>query len=189
MAAPTGKGYSGEAVRRIRGVGERLVEVFIDVEGVEGRIEGCIGRTEAQTLFGGRQQRFEVRDIRLVERLSELGEHELAPVGHFGGDDAGGITPIELADGDGLGGAWVVGGCGRFVGARCPPVMAAFAAQFAVGVAGRLLGLSVTVADVGLGVVLFDPCDDVLGIDGDAFAEAHATGGQFSLEQGDAAGE
>ena len=60
VAAPAGKGHRREAAGRIGRIGERLIEVFIDVEGVEGGIEGRIGWPEAQPLFGGRHQRLEV---------------------------------------------------------------------------------------------------------------------------------
>jgi len=115
-------------VGRIRGVVQRLVEVFIDVEGVEGRI----GRPEAEPPFGRRQQGREVGDVGLVEGLGQLSQHELPPVGDFGGDDAGGIAPVELADGDRVGGLRVVGRGGRCSlgsGTGRTPVVAAFAAQ------------------------------------------------------------
>ena len=143
MATPPGKRHRREAAGRIRRVGQRLIEVFIDVEGVERGVEGRIGWPEAEALFGSRQQRLEVGHVGLVEGLGQLGQHELAPVGRFGGDDAGGVTPIELADRDRVGGARVVGRGrrrGLFVSARRTPVVAAFAAQFAVGIAAWAAG-------------------------------------------------
>ena len=128
----------------------------------------------------------EVRDIGAVEGLGEFGEDEFAPAVNFGGDDAGGIAPVELTDADGAGGHrfasrrwWWVGGCA--------PVMAAFAAQAAVGVTGWLLGFVEAVAKVGFGVIFLDPSNDVFGVEGNALAEVNADWRQFSLDQSHAA--
>jgi hypothetical protein len=41
---------------------------------------------------------------RVVEGLGQFGQHEFAPVRHFGGDDARGVAPVILADRDLAGG-------------------------------------------------------------------------------------
>lgn len=67
-----------------------------------------------------------------------------------------------------MGGYGVAGRCGwRFFG-RSALVVSALAPQTAVGVAFGLLVLVVTVFNVGFEVVLLDPGDDVLGVQGDA---------------------
>ena len=114
-------------------------------------------------------------DIGVVEGLGEFGDDELAPVGDLGGDDAGAIAPVVLADGQGAGGDGIAGGGSDIVRGGAL-VVAALAAEFAVGIAGGLLGLVVAVLDIGFGVVFLDPGDDVLGVEGDRLGDIGALG-------------
>lgn len=68
-------------------------------------------------------------------------------------------------------------------------VMAAFAPQAAIRVAGGLFGLVVTIGDIGFGVVLFDPSDDVLGVQRNAIARRNPKGAQFADDQAHAVGQ
>ena len=59
----------------------------------------------------------------------------------------------------------------------------AFAAQFAVWIASRLFGFVVAVFDEGFGVILFDPGDDVLGVERDSLPKFRCVGTECGLEQ------
>ena len=63
---------------------------------------------------------------------------------------------VELTYADGVGRHGFAGGRWWWVGG-CAPVVAAFAAQTAVGVTGWLLGFVEAVADVGFGVIFLGP--------------------------------
>ncbi len=61
--------------------------------------------------------------------------------------------------------------------------MAALTAQAAVRITFGLSGLvkTLTSPQVGFGVILFDPGQDMLGIQGDAVAQPNVKLGQFGL--------
>jgi len=103
------------------------------------------------------------------------------------GDDARRITPIVLAHGNRGGGSGFGRRCRRRCGSHGELVMTAFAAQTTIRIAWRLLLLVVAVGDVGLGVVLLDPSQDVLGIQGDGFSQAHVDLSQLGSQQPDRA--
>ena len=115
QAAFLREGHGGETGRQVRSP----VKIGIYVKRVEGGIEGAKARLEAQALFGLLHEREEIRCVALMaprratfERLGEFGQDKFTIVGDFGDDDAGTVTPIELADGsfgcsDGFsGGSW-----------------------------------------------------------------------------------
>jgi hypothetical protein len=125
------------------------VEVLIDVERIKCGIESTVPGAKAEAALGVGHQRMEVGDVGLVKGLGEFGEHELTPARHLGGDDAGSVAPVELADRD-LGRDGIVPGCGRGCFGRGPLVAAALAAQATVRVAGRLLGFVEAILDLVL---------------------------------------
>ena len=90
-----------------------VVKVLVDVEGIEGSIESAERGTEAEPFFSGRHQRVEVGYIRLVKRLGQFGQDDLAPLGPFGRDNARGVALVEFADGQGVGGHGLGGRCGQ----------------------------------------------------------------------------
>ena len=173
-----GEGHSGEAT----GSGE----VLVDVEGIEGSVEGAEAGRAAQAALDGGHQGVEVTDVGLVEGLGEFGQDEFTPVLHLGGDEAGAIAPVVFTDfqvfgGEGVGQRCGPGFDGRLAGGL---VMLALATQAAIGIAGwlTLLGIA-TVLDVGFWVVLLDPGDDEFGVEGDAIAEVGSLIAQFGAEQ------
>jgi hypothetical protein len=83
------------------------MEVLVNVEGIVGFIEGAVARLAAQPALDLRHQWEEVSRVARVEGLSEFGQDDLAPLRHFGGDDAGSIPPVILADTDLTGGPGV----------------------------------------------------------------------------------
>jgi len=163
-----------------------LIEVLVNVEGVEGGVKGAVVRAKAQPALDLAQQREKVGDVGAVKGLGQLGQHELAPAGDLGGDNARGVAPVELADGDGVRGAGIAGRGRRFRGGHdlvVPPL----AAQAAVGIAFGLAGLVVAgaVLEVGFGIVLLHPGQDVFGIQRDALAKVVDLAGEFGLQQAD----
>jgi len=61
------------------------MEVFIHVEGIEGRIQSPKARLETQTLLHLREEWSEVTDIGLVKRLGQFGQNKLTPISDFCG--------------------------------------------------------------------------------------------------------
>ena len=147
------EGYRGEATG--------LVEEVVDVEGVEGRVEGAVARSAAEALFGRRHERLEVRHVVMVEGLGQLRQDDLGAVVQLGDDHARGVAPIELRSPRRAG--W------RGLDRR--RVRATLAAQPAVRIARRLLRGIEAFGDVGLGVVLAYPGQDVLGVQADGVAQ------------------
>ena len=72
------------------------MEVLVNVEGIVGFIEGAVARLAAQPALDLRHQWEEVSRVARVEGLSEFGQDDLAPLRHFGGDDAGSIPPVRV---------------------------------------------------------------------------------------------
>lgn len=150
-----------------------LMEVFIDVEGVKGGVEGAETRTEAQAAFSLGHQRCKVADIGGVKGLGEFGEDDFGPTGELGGDDTRGVAPVVLADGHTFRGTRIGTGRGGFVRGRGflaagALVVLPLTAKFAVRIARGLLGLVKAVGDEGLGIVLLDPGENVFGVQGDS---------------------
>jgi hypothetical protein len=176
--------HGGKAVR---------VECAVDVMGVEGGIKGAVTRMAPESRFGLLHQGPEVADVALVEGPGAFGQHHFTEVGQNGGADPGGVAPVVLGIAAFLRGADAVGGRGRRrrgclgVGTG---VAAGLDAKLAVAVAPRLAGGVKALFDVLFRVVLFDPGEDVLGVDGDHLAEGGGQiGRQLRANELDAAGE
>ena len=89
------------------------MKIGIDVPRIERGVKSAKFGTVSETLFGLGHEREEIGQVAVVEGLSQLGQNELPQPGDFGDDEAGAITPIKLADGDGVGGdGFVSGRCG-----------------------------------------------------------------------------
>jgi hypothetical protein len=110
------------------------------------------------------QQGEKVGGIAMVEGLRQLGQDDLAPGGDLGGNDARGVTPVELTRAGFLAGGLRVGSGGGRRGRRGAGfaglvtvafalIVAFLAAQFTVRIALGLLGLVEALGDVGLGIV------------------------------------
>ena len=85
MILAVGPGHGGEALC--------LVEVLVDVEGVEGGIQSAELGFAPQTPLHLCHQGEEVGDVGLVEGLGEFGQDELTPAVGIGGHQARGIAP------------------------------------------------------------------------------------------------
>ena len=133
-----------------------------NVPGIKGGIEGAEARFATQALFDLTHQREEVRQVTLVKGLGEFGQHEFAPVGNFGDNNARAIAPLVFTDLNGVGRDWIVS-------RSHPLIVATLTAEFAIGITRGLFIFIEAVGDIGFRIVLFDPGDDVLGIQRDTF--------------------
>ena len=150
VAAFARKGYRGETAGGV----VFAIKMGINVPGIESRIE----RSIAQPLLDLRHQRKEVGHIALVEGLGQFGQHELAPVRNFGDDDPRPISPVEFTDFRAGRRDGIVGRRGFGAGL----IVAALATEATIGIAWGLLLLIVAVADVGFGIILFDPGENMV---------------------------
>lgn len=107
IAAPLRKRDGGKAVVLVG------VEVLIDVKSVKRGIKGRKFRTKAQATLGLGHEGEEIRNVGLVERLGQFSQNNLAPVWNFGGDHAGAVAPVIVADGDGVSRTWFIVGSWR----------------------------------------------------------------------------
>ena len=105
------------ADQRHSGETTHLVEVLVDIERIEGLIEGSVVRLAGQAALDLLPSREEVGCVALVKRLGQLGQHDSA-TRDFGSDHAGGVTPVELTDAGMTGGEGVGGRRGRGGGCR-----------------------------------------------------------------------
>lgn len=135
--------------------------------------------------------------IALVEGLREVSQDNFSQFLDLGDDDAGGIAPTILALAQGwerLAGRVSCGGWGGGGGACVSPltgrrcVLPAFAAEATVGVAFGAALLVVAVAHKGLEIVLPDPGNDVLSVEGDDVAKVDG-GGQRIGNTADGSGQ
>ena len=181
VAALFGEGHSGHA-----GGGVIFaVKIGVNVPGIKGGIERAEAGLAPQARFDLVHQRKEVSGITLVKGLGEFGDHELAPVGDFGHDDAGAIAPVVFADFHRRGGD----GVGRG-GRGCQTlIVAPFATEAAIGVTGGLSGLVETIGDIGLGVVLLHPGEDVFGVQRHTVGRWDLQTVEFGLDQAHAVGQ
>ncbi len=179
-AAFFGEGNGGEAGGGV----VFAVKVGVNVPSVEGGIKGGKGRAITKAVFDLAHQGEEVRQIALIEGLGQLGEDEFAPAGDLGDDDAGAIAPIELADLERRSRPRL-GGRGDWSAL----IVAALAAETTIGITGGLAGLIEAVGDVGFGVVLGDPGQDVFGIERDTGDRRSATRGEFGPDQAHGVGQ
>jgi hypothetical protein len=147
-----------------KGIVVFAVEDIINIVGIEGVIKSTIKRSEAQAKFDGLHQGEEVREVGVVERIDQFSQDELAPAGDLGGDETGSIAPIVFPDGNAVGRYGVLEWCGVIVGGRYPLIGAALAAQAVVWIFLGLLVLVIALTGIGLEIVLFDPCNVVLGV-------------------------
>ena len=92
VAAPFGEGDGGKTTGSM--------EVFVDVESIEGGVESAELGFAAQTSLDFGHEREEVRDIGLVEGLGKFSQDKFTPIGDFGRHDPGSIAPIVLTDRD-----------------------------------------------------------------------------------------
>jgi CBS domain-containing protein len=77
----------------------------------------------------------------------------------------------------------VVDNDNKILGIIAQADVAALATEFAIRVARRLFLFVEAVADIGFGVVLFHPCQDMFGVERDAFSCAQSQRGKLRQEQ------
>ena len=89
------------------------MKIGIDIPRIEGSIKRAEFGTVSEALFGLGHERKEISQVAVVKRLGQFSEDEFAEVRDFSDDEARAITPIELADSDGVSGDGFVSGCSR----------------------------------------------------------------------------
>ena len=163
------------------------VEVIVDIPGIEGGVESAPTRAEAQTLFDSGHEWEEIGSVSPVEGLGQLGQDELTPAGDIDSHDPRAITPVEFTHAELAARDRVLSR--SWHGVRRTPVVASLAAQLAVWIANWLLGLYITVGEIGFRIVLFDPGDDMLGVENDAIARRNSFSKKSITDQADAIGQ
>ena len=139
------------------------MEVVINVEGVKCSVGRSKGGSETQTFFDLGHKRKEIGVVRAVERLGAFSEDEFADACHLGHHHTGGIAPEKLV-------ADLIRGWMALFGGRL--VAAPLASQFTVFVASRLLPIAqLLLLKISFGIVLLDPGNDMLGVNGDDTTE------------------
>ena len=97
----------------------------------------------------------------MIEGLGQLGEHEFTVVGNFCDDHAGAIAPMVFTDFNASGGHGIV----RRGGGHRYPIMTALATQPTIRITGGLLRFIEAIRDIGFRVVLFDPGQNMFGVE------------------------
>lgn len=82
--------------QRNSGKATSLMKVVVNIVSIKSGIESTKAGFVSQTRFGAFHQGMKVSGIASIEGLGHLSQDKLAPLRHFGGDEARGIAPVEF---------------------------------------------------------------------------------------------